>query len=393
MSNPLTTPQVIEAPQRLNELLNIGHDRPFSLLLANYSWMLGAAGGLVILWAFFVWRGRRSGAAFQLTMPITIALIIAGFLNVLAEVRQPSRLIYGYIYGWNYWDTAIIKYGIILLPIFLMLSWWLMFQCIGREALAKTIGRFSSPWRGLADFFSLWGRRYSLFDYPMLTNAVLAVMLLLGVFAPLYSGIFLMNEHGVAIWNTPAQPLIFLGTSVAKGAVILMLFVPSLYHLLIKTPRKPGGVDRDLRAFAICATLFSGIIWIGWMWWIGRFGTIEELRAANLFMGPLAGEIFWNWLFIGLIFPLAVLMSPLCRIPLLRYLAALGVLWGSYAVRVIILIGGQALARSGAGYLGFSPAGEVLWYTGFSFLFLAGFLVLIVLILPFKPTRSLADET
>lgn len=28
------------------------------------------------------------------------------------------------------------------------------------------------------------------------------------------------------------------------------------------------------------------VVWFGWMWWIGRFGSIEDLRAADLYMGP-----------------------------------------------------------------------------------------------------------
>ena len=79
---------------------------------------------------------------------------------------QPSRLIYGYFLGWQYWDTAIIKYGIILLPLYLALCWWLTFQAMERAALGAAIERLPQRLRPLADFFSLWSRRYSVAGEP-----------------------------------------------------------------------------------------------------------------------------------------------------------------------------------------------------------------------------------
>ena len=88
-----------------------------------------------MIWAIYVIAGRRRGVEFRFAMPLAVALIVGGFLNVLSEVQQPSRLIYGYFLGWQYWDTAIIKYGIILLPLYLVLCWWLTFQAMDRRAM------------------------------------------------------------------------------------------------------------------------------------------------------------------------------------------------------------------------------------------------------------------
>ncbi len=113
-ANPLTVPQAVNPVVPLHELLNVAHSRPFSMLFGNYSWALGAAGGLTLIWAIYVIAGHRRGLEYRYALPLAMALIVAGFLNVLSEVEQPSRLIYGYFFGWQYWATAIIKYGIIL---------------------------------------------------------------------------------------------------------------------------------------------------------------------------------------------------------------------------------------------------------------------------------------
>ena len=88
----------------------------------------------------------------------------------------------------------------------------------------------------------------------------------------------------------------------------------------------------------------------------------------------------------GVVAPLILLVSPLGRFRLAQVVAALGVMWGSYAVRMLVLIGGEALARSGAGYQTFTPSKEVLLSTGFSVIAIVG--VLAALLLAFAPDRA-----
>jgi formate-dependent nitrite reductase membrane component NrfD len=380
MANPLTTPQAIVPVAPLHELLNIDHSRPFSLLFGNYSWLLGAAGGLTVIWAVYVLSGRRQGVEYRFAMPLAVALIIGGFLNVLSEAQQPSRLLYGYFLGWQYWDTAIIKYGIILLPLYLALCWWLTFQAMDRQALDAAIMRLPTRLRPFADFFSLWSRRYSALDAIRPRGWILGGLIFLSLFAPMYSGIFLMNEHGVAIWNSPAQALLFMASAVAQGALMMLVLLPALAWLA--TGRGAQPTFALLRWTAVIGIAIEAVVWFGWMWWIGRFGSIEDLRAADLYMGPYARTVFWNWTLIGLIVPLILLVTPLGRYRLAQWGAALGVMWGSYAIRMLVLIGGQALIRSGAGYQSFAPSTEVLQKTGFSVLALIGVLAILLLALP-----------
>ena len=126
----------------------------------------------------------------------------------------------------------------------------------------------------------------------------------------------------------------------------------------------------------------AALVWFGWLWWMGRFGTIEDLRAAHLYMGPYAGRVFWQWTVPGVIVPLVLLVTPLGRLRWAHAIALLGVLWGSYSIRVLILMGGEALIRGGAGYQQFTPSSEVLLYSGFSALAALGVLAAQLLLLP-----------
>ena len=388
MINTLVTTVADAGTLPLNELLNVAHNRPFSLLFGNYSWLLGMAGGVALVWAFdAISRGFRSNSdpVFQLAMPLCFVLIVGGFLNVLGELPQPSRLIFGYIQGWNYWDTAIIKYGIILLPLFLVSSWWLSFQCINKETFNKGMNKLPGKLVPLAEFLTLWSRHYNICDYPVLSRIVVATMIVFGLFAPLYSAIFLMYEHGVPVWNSPAQALIFLATSVAKGAAIFMVFAPLLYRFATgKHIKAPDGV---LRWLAVAGLIVSAVTWFGWMWWMGRLGTIPDQRFTALINGPYHDIVLWHWEIIGLIIPLLLLSTPLGKIPGSRLLAGIAILWGSYAIRIIILLGGQALNRSGAGYLTFGLEPGVIWYSVFSLIFMLGLLAL-MLLLPYGHNES-----
>jgi Ni/Fe-hydrogenase subunit HybB-like protein len=102
-------------------------------------------------------------------------------------------------------------------------------------------------------------------------------------------------------------------------------------------------------------------------------------------MGPYAGVVFWNWTAAGIILPLVLLITPLGRHLWAQRVAALGVLWGSYAVRLIVMIGGEAQVRSGAGYESFVPSMETWTYTALSVLLFIG--VLAVLLLAFSADR------
>lgn len=384
MSNPLVTPQFVPPLRPLNELYNVVHDRPFSILFANYSWALGVAGALALIWAVNAWRGRTDRVEHRFTMPLVVALIVGGFVNVLAEVQQPGRLIYGYFLGWYNWDTAIIKYGIILLPVFLALAWWLSFQSVPRARLAAEIEPLGGPWRKLADFFTLWSRHYSLFESRWL-KPVLVILMFLGLFAPLYSAIFLMNEHGVPVWNSPAEAVLFLASAIAVAALAELNVVPALAWLVTGT--RPRTQRDSLRGTAAAALGTSLVVWYGWMWWLGRFGSIEELRAANLFMGPYATEITWNWVIVGLIIPLALILLPTGRSYGVRWIAFLAATWGSYATRIGIVLGGEAISRSGAGYYTFKLNFEELWYTGVSVLLFLGILAALLAAMP-RDTQS-----
>ena len=124
------------------------------------------------------------------------------------------------------------------------------------SAWGRKSRRLSAPWRQLADFFSLWSRFYSLFERRFLTRVVLVVMAFLGLFGPLYSAVFLMNEHGVPVWNSPAEAMLFLASGIGVAAAMMLGLMPLLGWIAggqWLTPR-PYHRWTAVIAFALCGT-------------------------------------------------------------------------------------------------------------------------------------------
>ncbi len=116
------------------EIINVVHQRPLTPLFANYSALVGMAGAIFLFWGLSRLRQSASHKAEQrLALPIAVALMIAGLTNPVLEVHQPGRMMNMYLFGWNVAGTAIIKFGVILLPLFTLLCWWLAVAVLREE--------------------------------------------------------------------------------------------------------------------------------------------------------------------------------------------------------------------------------------------------------------------
>lgn len=364
------------AAQPLNELLNVAHDRPFSLLFANYSYLVGVAGAIFVIWALRFLITRRLSLSEQfLALPLAVSLFIPGMVNVLLELHQPGRILHGYLYGWDYLHTAFIKWAIFLLPSLLALIWWMMMQSV-RDGLRQYWSSVPAPLRPVLELVTLGSRHYDLL-HQTVGIILLCLGIVLGLFATAYSGLFLMSEHGIPFWNTPLVPLMFSLTAFGAAAGCYVALTPLLR---LGTDLQPGeGCEH--RWVMLAVALLGGLLWIAWPWWLGHFGTVADQRALALLHGPYSGSIMNQWILPGILLPLVLLLLA-GSLRWARVLAGLGLLYGAYTFRVIVVIGGQALQRSGTGYLAYSPEHAVIIDSILNLCFLLGWVGLLLWLLP-----------
>ncbi|NDU93224.1 MAG: polysulfide reductase NrfD [Ferrovum sp.] len=364
------------------EIINVVHQRPLTPLLANYSALVGMAGAIFLFWGLSRLHQSASHKAEQrLALPIAVALLIAGLTNPVLEVHQPGRVINMYLFGWNVAGTAIIKFGVILLPLFTLLCWWLAVAVL-REEIGTVLKNRSPAFSRVADFLTLWVRRYDPLASHRYGKAIISTGFFLAVFAILYSGIFLMTEHGIAFWDSAFIPAVFFSSAVAAGAGGLSLMLPLGSYLTgeVMQEENPGYMT-----ILLTASVISGALWLIWLQFMGHFGSIEVSRTLDLVNGPYR-SLAWGWWFtLGVLFPIALLAIPALRqISLLRMVASVSAVIGSFAVRFTILDIGQAVPKSGAGYYQYQMPWEMFGDLILDWVYLTGWIALFWLLLPYR---------
>lgn len=364
---------------KMNEILNVVHEQPFSILLPNYSYLVGVAGGIFLIWVVFVLLRKKMTSGLALALPMAVVFAIAGMVNVMVEVHQPGRLIYTYLYGWNYITTAFIKWAEFLLPLFILFSWWMAMQTL-RDSYRHEIDAMTSVQQKLLDFFSLWSRHYSVFEHQHWRLPILLTALLLGLFPPMYSGLYLMAEHGISFWNTAIIPLLFLVTGVAAGAGCYLVLFPLFAKLAGMT------AEEDLHAYApilLITSLLAGFLWISYQWWLSHFGDISGQRALEFFNTQYHSVIWLHWLIPGIIIPVVGLLF-FSHQRWMQILTGCCAIYAAYAIRFIIIIGGESLNRTGFGFKTFSPASHALSTTFTNLFLLLGLIALFLWLFPFE---------
>ncbi|UJF17341.1 hypothetical protein L0B53_00760 [Vibrio sp. SS-MA-C1-2] len=311
-------------------LVNIMHQSPFGLLFVNYSLLLGIAGGLAICWVLLNWNSAKRHNLTPLILALTLS--IGGVLNVLAEVQQQGRLIYGFIYGWEHWYGSIIKFGILGIP-----------------ALCGLLVLFLLPVK-----------------YNKVIDRLLKIaMLLVALFLTMYSGIFMMNEHGIALWNTPLSPLMTMLTGIASGAFV---------YSLCSDKRENDKIAYYIGfGLTLLALIFSLLL----SWWGHLFAGVMLADSFSLLDQHFNGM---QWLTLITFIIATVIPIAQCPAKSSRVVTLIASLISGYLLRYLFVAGGEGVSRSQAGFLIFTPDHQEFFYTAASLLFMVGVFALLLLI-------------
>ncbi|WP_261817651.1 hypothetical protein [Vibrio gallicus] len=310
-------------------IINVSNQMPFGLLFVNYSLLAGLAGGLGVTWAICNQKPTKN----SLPQLVAIALALCATFNVLAEVQQQGRLIYGLTSGWENWNGSIIKYGVPAIPTFMGLLLLTVF----------------APYSAVVE---------------KLYNPLRAAIVILGLFLPAYSGIWMMNEHGVALWNSPLTVILTSLTGVSAGAV--------LYNCLdFNADATRNNVLRTLLLTSLAMVLLAS-------WWASHFAGTEVHLSSMLLATHFSGlELS---VVAGFIVALALLtVRNTKRSTILAFVFSA---IAAYSVRYCLLVGGEGVSRSGGGLSIFVPDLHELFFTGASLLLSGGLFAALLLIVP-----------
>ena len=280
---------------------NIEHHEAMGVLVVIYFFLSGLGAGAFLTAAGFHLFGGERYAKIQKTAAIAAPLLlIPGLLCLVIELGQPLRFLNMFLY---FNPASIASWGVWIINIFMAVSVLYAFlHIIGKAEKARPL-------------------------------ACLGFVFALAV--GFYSGMLLYQMHGHVLWHSALVPVIFLASAIASGLAMVLLFSGSAdesqVRVLSNTLAIAIGVDLVL-ALTEVVTLF--------------FSSGEKAAAAKVIFSGNYGFLFiWVYIIAGLALPLVVLMRQRTSRNV-QVITAILVLAGTFAMRYVIVMGGQALPLS-----------------------------------------------
>ncbi len=280
---------------------NVAHHEAMGVLVVIYFFLSGLGAGAFLTAAACRIFGGPSYAKIEKISAIAAPILLGpGLLCLLLDLGQPLRF-FNLMFYFN--PASVASWGVWLINIFMGLSVIYAFLHI--------VGKASSV-RPLAYVGSV-------------------VALAVG----LYSGMLLYQMHGHALWHSALVPPIFLASAIASGLAVVLLLSGSAEPDRIRTLSKA-------LAIALGVDLVLGLTELATLMWSSG----AKAEAADVILSGGYGFLFIGvYLILGLALPLMVLTRHRPR-RVVQVAAAVLVLAGTFAMRYVIVMGGQVVPLS-----------------------------------------------
>jgi len=279
-----------------------------------YLFLGGMAAGILFFAALFYLQGKEKEfrTAVRITPFIAPILLVAGLIALFFDLRH--RLFFWQLYT-NIKFQSPMSWG----------AWTLM-----------VVTPVAFIWSALhmRDLFPDWDWKYKwLKQLEIFFNGykkVLAwIMLVFGLILGIYTGILLSAFNARPLWNTSILGPLFLASGLSAGAAATLI--------LSKNPSERKTFSK-IDLIIIAAEFFLIVhMFMGYL-----AGTQVQIEAAGLFLGGHYTKSFWIFVvFLGLLFPGILEIMVLRRFHIPHIIPAVLVIFGSLALRFIIVYAGQ----------------------------------------------------
>ncbi len=279
-----------------------------------YLFLGGMAAGILFFAALYYLTGKEKEfrTAVRITPFIAPVLLVLGLIALFFDLRH--RLFFWQLYT-NIKLQSPMSWG----------AWTLM-----------VVTPVAFIWSALhiKDLFPDWDWRYEwlrkLEAFFNRYKKVLAwIMLVFGLILGIYTGILLSAFNARPLWNTSILGPLFLASGLSAGAAATLL--------LSKNPSERRAFSK-IDLMIIAAELFLIVhMFMGYL-----AGTQVQIEAAGLFLGGEYTMSFWIFVvFLGLLFPGILEIMELRRFHIPHIIPAVLVIFGSIALRFIIVNAGQ----------------------------------------------------
>ncbi len=301
----------------VNVVYSVQHQLPLVMFIGQYFFFTGLSAGSFVISVIATLLGRKEfkpiGKITALLAPI---LLIIAPLNLILDLEQPLRFWHLFVfYNW----TSPITYGSFLLTAYpIMGIIYAIMVYTNRQKAAKILG-------------------------------VLGIPLAISVHG--YTGFILALAKARALWNTAAMPTIFLVSAMVSGiGLVVIIAAVRLQWFDKKATLEDREKDKKLiiqlaqfMAYTIMLDLFlilSDVL-------VLLTAHSDAYQAGMLILtGNFAPLFLGVEIFLGSLVPMVLVLGPTRNSLKAIVIASILVNIGVYAMRFVMVIGGQSIPLS-----------------------------------------------
>ncbi len=335
-------------------ILDALHGVDWSLAISQYFFFTGVSAAAFLISALtYVFGNEHYRTIAKLSLIVAFTMLAAAPLNLIADLSQQGRF-YSLLYHTH--STSPMSWGGFLLPTFTLL--------IALEGIFVFRAEFankaqqSSGWKQQLYAWLALGKKEVTPQTEKRDKKWRYVLGVLGLFfafgVEVYTGYILGVVRARPLWHTPLMPIIFLLSAMVSGLAFMLL----LTWLMV---RDEGGrvpwqlINRlaVLLGWTIVTELIIRLFWysIGYFYSYGSYQDVIQFLFREHFVDTVILEIL-----VALMIPAVIMLVPaLRRIRPLVILASLVTVAGVWFFRWNLVIGGQEIPKTTAGFYHYNP--------------------------------------
>ncbi|MFZ3048715.1 MAG: NrfD/PsrC family molybdoenzyme membrane anchor subunit [Desulfatirhabdiaceae bacterium] len=336
----------------MNEIIQhihwINHGVALGYLIACYLFFFSLAEGTHIVshlsWLYYRQDNYRPLEKVGSFLPFIILCFVSLFL--IADLGHPERAM-TMAYHWNW--TAPVAYGVYVVLLCIISYAFHSYYLFLPEMIVKArSGKgFSHLYKLLAITLEpgttddIRQRHHSKERFWANASVTMSVVGLI------YLGFMLSSFKGRVAWNSAVMIFIFISQGLSTGAAFLILF--SQIKNVVGNPSEKDMRDQEiylsgLSRFLKYAILVQAIVWGVYLLQLRYVGQGGQAMIHLLFSGPRSNQFWLLQVTVGLALPFVLAFFKTGRkSPILRLIASIAAILGSFFGIINLFIGGQML--------------------------------------------------
>ncbi|MCL6093318.1 MAG: NrfD/PsrC family molybdoenzyme membrane anchor subunit [Thermoleophilia bacterium] len=301
----------------VNVVYSVQHQLPLVMYIGQYFFFTGLSAGSFVISVIATLLGRKEfkpiGKITALLAPI---LLIIAPLNLILDLEQPLRFWHLFVfYNW----TSPITYGSFLLTAYPVMGViYAIMVYTNRQKAAKILG-------------------------------ILGIPLAISVHG--YTGFILALAKARALWNTAAMPTIFLVSAMVSGIGLVVIIAAARWKWFDKAATVEQR-EKDKRLIIQLAQFMAYIIMLDLFLILSDILVLltahsDAYQAGMLILtGNFAPLFLGVEIFLGSLVPMVLVLGPTRKSMKAIVIASILVNIGVYAMRFVMVIGGQSIPLS-----------------------------------------------